>query len=419
MAEATTPPVRTTHAVSIDSELVRRNREICQVRVQLRQSETQVTEWKGRHSELVSKINDMDGELTALRRVAQQQQQREDTTDASAATLQSEVPLASRPALADAQASIEALEGRLAEEIQACHAQRAALEAVAEKRTRTLEQQLSDERRAFATKRAAMEADKKERIGHLEMKFDLERHAWLSERCALEARAEASSAAGQGGVKREELMALVTKCAHLEEELLGTAEASCMEIRERFAQERNTFAEQQVVLEESVASAEQAEQLAEARQRVAASERDEALVCLRLASSELRAERKAAALVESELQAEVGARSAEAGQIAQLEARVKILQSENDALRLDSRSLREHVRELSSALQASAQDAEVAKAEAGAQIALLRTQVDEARKARSVTMNAMVKQWCSEGQGGAAVHQPSNRGLVGKRVGGA
>mmetsp|Transcript_76301 Transcript_76301/g.120140 ORF Transcript_76301/g.120140 Transcript_76301/m.120140 type:complete len:483 (+) Transcript_76301:24-1472(+) len=55
------------HMQSIEAELVQRNREIAKVRDSLHQRESEIQIWKERHSELVGRLADVDGELTKAR----------------------------------------------------------------------------------------------------------------------------------------------------------------------------------------------------------------------------------------------------------------------------------------------------------------------------------------------------------------
>jgi len=67
---------------SSESELIRRNREIAQVRDLLHRRELEIKDWKARHGELVGRLADLDGELNKSRARARRSSDSESSTEA-------------------------------------------------------------------------------------------------------------------------------------------------------------------------------------------------------------------------------------------------------------------------------------------------------------------------------------------------
>jgi len=93
---------------SIEGELVRRNREIALIRDQLGQRERELQDWKNRHSELVVRLADVDGELTKTRAQARRGECHRE--GAAVPALAEELPCNILEQVGQAQQQVEAAE---------------------------------------------------------------------------------------------------------------------------------------------------------------------------------------------------------------------------------------------------------------------------------------------------------------------
>jgi len=478
------------HVKSFEGELVRRNREIAQVRDQLRQREAQVEEWKGRHNELLVRLSDLDGELTKLRSKVAHLDSHEASGPGSACVGQASHEAALARASAAEGRSAE-LEGRLEAEAEAwgarledatrrhsaelaeaaaqavaCRAdlearlaaerlagQRAQAQLVAEQGA--LREQLAAEhcgreraeaelveaqanmRKQLAQHREEVSAAASTRLEELEAQLAGERRSLLTqlagfeaqvarERSArLDAEARCESAGHERGEAEQqvaELTAELRDCrARIDSDARGRDEAAeqlsklasrLQDVKARndvAMRERDDVAQQlaRTTAELEASKAEVSRAVADAA--TLREERDDLLKKLRtdpwtddaqdsartslgavgsLAEQRLRSELREAAEQQAQLEREL--LSVDMERSSRLEAHVRILQSENEALRTEAGVLRQKHRELQQGLTMKAEE----EVEAASETARLRAQLEETRRARSLDMTALVKKLC-------------------------
>lgn len=96
--------------------------------------------------------------------------------------------------------------------------------------------------------------------------------------------------------------------------------------------------------------------------------------------------------------------------VVQLQARARILQDENLSLREEAATKRRRARELQEGLEMAAEDSRSKRVEDAALMCLLKLQLEESRRARSIELNSLVKKLCHEPPK-AAAQAPMSSGL--------
>lgn len=294
-----------------------------------------------------------------------------------------------------AQDEIEELKSRLLdmEAIQARFAADNEAAALAWKQVADLEDQLTTERRTFATKVAGLEEQ------------------LITEQSArLDAESRINEAIRMREESAEKLERVATLMAQIEASRTALLDAEAM--HSNTAKERDNALALLEQVQRDYLHAEETIGLAvqmrdEAVSEVAkvagefndlCRERDDIANKLEQATLELKNSRPKRIADEREKALEDRASSAK---LTRLEARVKILQAENDALRGETGALRRRQKEMTESLAMATEEARGTRSEMLEKevihLALnsrLRIQLEEARRARTMEMNALVKKLC-------------------------
>eukprot|EP00440_Ansanella_granifera_P001237 gb/GFBE01001333.1/.p1 GENE.gb/GFBE01001333.1/~~gb/GFBE01001333.1/.p1 ORF type:complete len:400 (+),score=101.86 gb/GFBE01001333.1/:1-1200(+) len=346
-------------AESIERELLRSNRELAQVRDQLCQKENLVQEWHNRYLESTSRLKEAQGELSK----AQAQLTELDESRCSP----SSCSLAADELEARLQEEIQArqdAEARLLQEIQAREDAEAGLLAMVQARQVAEAEQLA-EMQARQAAEDSLQAETQAR--HVvEAKLDEESQARRQlEVAVLQAREEAEAAVGSS------YAALPAEVDRLKS--LLTSERS-------------------------------ARVAAEAHAKTTAAERETLAKQVRRITEELR-QRKAAAAAAATAAAAAAWRSSQPcceieAQLEKLQARARILQVENTAMRADASGHRRRLQEAREAQTMAAEEIRSRSAEAArarAEAAKFKLLLEETRRARQVEMTSFVKKMCGAG----------------------
>lgn len=441
---------------SIESELVRRNREIAQVRDLLRQRELEIEDWKGRHSDLVGRYADVDGELTKTRA---RHRQSGASLAAPSAPLEAVAnrghdsqkcaePKASSSSRSSSKLS--EVEVKLRRELQEERARVAAAVDAAEGAKRVAQEAIDEAAEARRERNRAAEAAA-QRAAELE----LESSNWM---------AKAEAARSEAGALRAELAAPRTqapadsamadkRAAELAEaaavaaeavraELMGeveaaraqAAEAAAMvhhraaesqacrlaadraeELEERLATERRSSAANMVALEEQLTCERRARRDADARHVAAAQELKEAMEGLAATAAQLEAAEAAGLArslesrnLEQRLRGEVTEALEHASKLSEraasleeelrasshFESRARALQTECGGLRAEVGALQRQAQQSRESHAMEADELRLRQLEAAAENNRLRLQLEETRRARSLELRALVTKMC-------------------------
>jgi len=370
-------------------ELVRRNREIAQVRDVLQQRDRELEQWKTRHGDLLARTHELDGELSRQRsRVRCLQELLDKSAEAAALAMKEERDRHSREVKEVARAALDPGRGPQVAD-------------AADSLAKSLQHEVESLRAMLGASEAALELRLHERMAAVRSEFDQEiasrvprEEVLMMEAQLRELRAETirlRQEASRAVDLERKLASFVPQADHLR------MEAQVMAMCAENIGLRDEVVTLQAALdskcEEGACAADCAEeceselerQLAESVPRVEM-DRAEAQV-LKLKSENVRLEKEAQRVAELERQLSMCVPCEE---VLQRETQVQLLQAENadfcneiDSLKLGRKELREQVEMVT-------EEARGRKAEATMEIGRLRNQLDVSRRARSTEMHALI-----------------------------
>eukprot|EP00927_Polykrikos_kofoidii_P017464 TRINITY_DN17953_c1_g1_i1.p1 TRINITY_DN17953_c1_g1~~TRINITY_DN17953_c1_g1_i1.p1 ORF type:complete len:440 (+),score=96.27 TRINITY_DN17953_c1_g1_i1:125-1444(+) len=327
----------------VEAELRRRTREIAQVRDKLRQRDQEVEEWKRRHNELVKQNMDGDNDPGKLRAQRNSLKLAEEKAREACLAAQEEVVDLKRQ-IARGESIEVTLQERNAEGQAAAVAhmvefeERTAVERLERSERLTVMQSNLDALRVeLRETTATLASERRDRAAALS-KLDIDlTSAWR----------ELSDAEAQRDDAVRDYRHLMSRTKKLEAELEASKECGLAQSLQSFETERRVRAE-----------------LDDALERIGVLERE-----LTLAQMEAPNRLK---VMEKQ------------------EAQVRILKVENAALRTEASGCRRRNRELMEALAMAGEDQNARHVEAVVEIAKLRAQIEETRRARNVEMRTLI-----------------------------
>lgn len=358
-------------AQSMELELVRRNREIAQVRDLLRCREGQLQEWRSRHGELQSRLFELNSETAKLRSRVRDRDEIQVTAADNACQTCTMANISSMCCQTDTNIGMD---GNSQTE------PRPPIVMDGNSQTESRSPIVMDESSQTAPHPTiVMDGNSQTEPLAIEEAVPTAREHALAVLLASE-RAEAVA---ELAARKEELQSLL----HAESCARWAAEAD----RGRFVSQQSMMLDSVEVLQAALLSSKE-----ELQNTLL--ERDELANQVDHAMSELHA-RKAMVLEQTAILAV----PVEPSAVIKLEAYARILQTENSVLRAEAANNRRRTREMEESVAMAAEDARSRRAEDAALIVKLQLQLEESRRARSLEMKELVKSMCQPTTKGSPV----------------
>jgi len=398
---------------SLELELVRRNREIAQVRDAVRRREIENEDWKSRNGELLSRLAELDGELTKARNRAgvleEQNQKHEAETKTRGAGGDVQAALARVLVLEQRSAQ---LEGRLDAEKDArsADAERAKMQAEA------LEQQLDQERELCRGLQRQMDTSRGEaeeitvRMHSAEQSL----HAQASQhKESTSARiTELEQELAIGGHSRRELEEELSEVTSDRDGLNKRMSTNSRELNEAQARLRDLQGDVAASKEQYASERDElTRQLAAAKGDLDGARKSGQAISLEAFAVEqrLRDEVHEISMKAEALELELAATVSNSASSVKLDSQLKNLQSENASMmkrelmhREDFANVKVSHQEQTESFAMLQEDMRGRHLEATNEIIRLRMQLEESRRARSLEMRALVTKMCTPGSGGGS-----------------